>query len=71
MTIIDILLEHIHDKNPYERQALEIIRDSYISSVNDNYTLIVDPMENCLLEYQAWKNVMNLYTINLLNTVIH
>lgn len=43
MTIIDILLEHIHDKNPYERQALEIIRDSYISSVNDNYTLIVDP----------------------------
>ncbi|WP_294153639.1 hypothetical protein [uncultured Clostridium sp.] len=41
MTIIDILNNHASN-NQHEIQALEIIRDSYIGSVNNNYTLIVD-----------------------------
>lgn len=41
MTIIDILNQSIQN-NPLEKKALEIINDSYIGSVNDNFTLIVD-----------------------------
>lgn len=41
MNIIDILSKHIGQNN-HERRALEIIHDSYIGSVNENYTLIVD-----------------------------
>lgn len=41
MTIIDILNKHSAN-NHHESKALEIIRDSYIGSVNNNYTLIVD-----------------------------
>lgn len=41
MTILDILNNQIRE-NHHEKQALEIIRDSYTGSVNNNYTLIVD-----------------------------
>lgn len=41
MTIIDILSRRAKS-NPNEKHALEIIHDSFIGSVNDNYTLIVD-----------------------------
>lgn len=41
MTIIDIISKHV-EQNHHEKHALEIIHDSYIGSVNDNYTLIVN-----------------------------
>lgn len=41
MNIIDVLSQQIQHNNN-EKDALEIIRDSYISSVNDNYTLVIN-----------------------------
>ena len=48
MTIIDILNKHTENSH-YEIQALEIIRDSYIGSVNDNYLLVVDQQGELLV----------------------
>ena len=47
MTIIDILRKHAN--NNHEKHALEIIHDSYIGSVNENYTLIVNEKGNLLV----------------------
>lgn len=41
MNIIDILSKQV-EQNHNEKHALEIIHDSYIGSVNENYTLIVN-----------------------------
>ena len=48
MTLIDIFNQHIQN-NPSEKRALEIIHDSYISSVNDNYKLVIDDKGNILV----------------------
>lgn len=48
MTILDILKSKIHN-NATETKALEIIRETYTPSVNNNYMIVVDEEGNLMV----------------------
>lgn len=48
MTILDILNSKVHH-NPVEAKGLEIIKETYMPSINNNYMLVVDEDGNLMV----------------------